>query len=236
MAKKEKKDDSLRNNDDSLKELYERQKNEIIRRKLDTKEIERYSVVKVVNNGRKNNYGNLKEKENSDSVVKVKVEVKDKTCNSFKEEIDERLKLIDRIENNSLIELAKKIEILNLPTEKKEIKRDITVLNTTDLSDNEKTDRYISNTICHRCKGYAHTKKQCDRHNKIVKQISKLEFEKEITNKLMKIFNISQKEIDQVKKELKSTNPLKINKRKRKQKDIIMKLIENLPNHYKDKK
>ena len=97
MAKKEKKDDSLRNNDDSLKELYERQKNEIIRRKLDTKEIERYSVVKVVNNGRKNNYGNLKEKENSDSVVKVKVEVKDKTCNSFKEEIDERLKTKDEI-------------------------------------------------------------------------------------------------------------------------------------------
>ena len=174
MAKKEKKDDSLRNNDDSLKELYERQKNEIIRRKLDTKEIERYSVVKVVNNGRKNNYGNLKEKENSDSVVKVKVEVKDKTCNSFKEEIDERLKLIDRIENNSLIELAKKIEILNLPTEKKEIKRDITVLNTTELSDNEKTDKHVDNTICHKCKGYGHTKKQYDRHTKIVKQISKL--------------------------------------------------------------
>ena len=54
----------------------------------------------------------------------------------------------------------------------------------------------------------------------------------------MEIFNVKQKEIDQVKKkeELKSTNPLKINKRKRKQKDIIMKLIENLPNHLKDKK
>ena len=52
----------------------------------------------------------------------------------------------------------------------------------------------------------------------------------------MKIFNVSQKEIDQVKTELKSTNPLKINKRKRKQKDIIIKLIENLPNHHKDKK
>ena len=37
------------------------------------------------------------------------------------------------------------------------------------------------------------------------------------------------------KEEVKSTNPLKINKRKRKQKDIIMKLIENLPNHHKDK-
>ena len=42
---------------------------------------------------------------------------------------------------------------------------------------------------------------------------------------------------DQVKKktELKSTNPLKVNKRKRKQKDIIMKLIGNLPNHLKNK-
>ena len=43
---------------------------------------------------------------------------------------------------------------------------------------------------------------------------------------------------DQVKnkKELKLTNPLKINKRKRKKEDIIMKLIDNLPNHLKDKK
>ena len=54
----------------------------------------------------------------------------------------------------------------------------------------------------------------------------------------MEIFNAKQKEIDQVmkKEELKSTNPLKINKRKRKQKEIIMKLIDNLPNHLKDKK
>ena len=51
------------------------------------------------------------------------------------------------------------------------------------------------------------------------------------------MFDVKQKEIDQVKKEeLISTNPLKVNKRKRKQKDIIMKLIENLPNHLKDKK
>ena len=52
------------------------------------------------------------------------------------------------------------------------------------------------------------------------------------------MFNVKQKEIDQVmkKEELKSTNPLKVNKRKRKQKDIIMKLIDNLPNHLKDKK
>ena len=51
------------------------------------------------------------------------------------------------------------------------------------------------------------------------------------------MFDVKQKEIDQVKKkeELKSTNLLKVNKRKRKQKDIIMKLIDNLPNHSKDK-
>ena len=54
----------------------------------------------------------------------------------------------------------------------------------------------------------------------------------------MEMFDVKQKEIDQVtkKEELKSTNPLKVNKRKRKQKDIIMKLIDNLPNHLKDKK
>ena len=54
----------------------------------------------------------------------------------------------------------------------------------------------------------------------------------------MEMFDVKQKEIDQGKnkEELKSTNPLKVNKRKRKQKDIIMKLIDNLPNHLKDKK
>ena len=52
----------------------------------------------------------------------------------------------------------------------------------------------------------------------------------------MEIFNVKQKEIDQIKKELKSINPHKINKRKGKQKMIIMKLIGNLPNHLKDKK
>ena len=118
MIKKEKKDDSPRNNDDSLKELYERQNNEIIRRKIDTKEIERDSE-KVVNNGRKNNYGNSKEKANSDSVVKAKEGIvkevlnrKDRKCNSFKEKIDERLELIERsiidTQNDSLTELTKK--------------------------------------------------------------------------------------------------------------------------------
>ena len=63
-------------------------------------------------------------------------------------------------------------------------------------------------------------------------------FEKDVINELIEIFDAKQKEINQVKKkeELKSTNPLKVNKRKRKQKDIIMKLIDNLPNHLKDKK
>ena len=117
------------------------------------------------------------------------------------------------------------------------MKKDITVLEITDLSDNEKLDSHIRNIVCHKCKEYGHTKKQCDRHNKNVKRISKLEFEKDIINELMEIFDVKQKEIDQVKKkeELKSTNPLKVNKRKRKQRDIIMKLIENLPNHLKDK-
>ena len=71
-----------------------------------------------------------------------------------------------------------------------------------------------------------------------VKRISKLEFEKDIINELMEIFNVSQKEIDQVikKEEIRSTNPLKINKRKRKQKDIIIKLIENQLDHHKHKK
>ena len=144
---------------------------------------------------------------------------------------------MDYTRDNSLVELAKKIEILNSPIDIKQMKKDITVLEITELSDNEKPDRHIKNIICHKCKKYGHTKKQCDRHNKIVKQISKLEFEKDIINELMEICNVKQKEIDQVmeKEEAKSTNPLKINKRKRKQKDIIMKLIDNLPNHLKDK-
>ena len=139
-------------------------------------------------------------------------------------------------QDNGLAQLTKKIEILNSPLDI-DRKRDIIVLNTIESSDNEKTDRHVRNTVCHKCKQYGHTKKQCDRHNKIVKQISKLEFEKDVINELMEMFDVKQKEIDQVKKneELKSTNPLKVNKRKRKQKDIIRKLIENLPNHLKDK-
>ena len=95
--------------------------------------------------------------------------------------------------NNNLAELAKKIEIFNLLLDI-DRKRNITVLNTTELSDNEKTDKHIRNTICHKCKQYGHIKKQCDRHNKIVKQISKLEFEKDIINELMEMFDVKQKE------------------------------------------
>ena len=143
-------------------------------------------------------------------------------------------------QNDSLANLIKKIEILNTPFDIDRT-RDITILNTTESSDNEKTDRHARNTICHKCKEYEHTKKQCDRHNKIIKQISKLEFEKDIITKLMGVVNVHQKEINQAKKKmelksLKSTNPLKVNKGRRKQKDIIMKLIDNLPNHLKDKK
>ena len=161
---------------------------------------------------------------------------------NLKEKIDERLKSIERsityTQNDSLAELIKKIENLNSPLEKKEIEKEVAVLDITKTSDNEKTDRHVRNTICHKCKQYGHTKKQCDRHNKIVKQINKLEFEKEVIDELMGIFKVHQKEIDQVKKkeELKSTNPLKVNKRKRKQKYIIIKLIDNIPNHLKDKK
>ena len=133
-----------------------------------------------------------------------------------------------------MIELTKKMKILNTPLEI-DRKRDIVNLNTSELSDNEKTDRHVNNIICHKCKGYVHNKKQCDRHNKNVKSISKLEFEKDMINELMEIFHVKQKEIDQVmkKEEIKSTNPLKINKRKRKQKDMIIKLIENLPDFHK---
>ena len=114
-----------------------------------------------------------------------------KKSNSLKEEIDERLKSIERsmtyTQDNGLAELIKKIEILNSPLEKKEIKRDVAVLDITKTSDNEKNDRHIRNTICHKCKEYGHTTKQCDRHNKIVKQISKLKFKKGIINELIEI-------------------------------------------------
>ena len=159
-----------------------------------------------------------KEKEDDSLVNKERTKNSPRNNDSLKEKIDERLKSIERsmiyTQDNGLAELAKKIEILNSPLDTDK-KRDITILNNID---NEKTDRHIRNTICHKCRQYVHTKKQCDRHNKIIKQISKLEFEKDVINKLMEMFDVKQKEIDQVKEkeELKSTNPLKVNKRKRK--------------------
>ena len=116
-----------------------------------------------------------KEKENDDLIKVVNKERRDssKKSNSFKEEIDERLKSIERnmdnTRDNGLVELTKNIEILNSPIEIKEMKKDIIVLKITELSDNEKADKYIRNIICHKCKEYGHTKKQCDRHNKIIK-------------------------------------------------------------------
>ena len=93
------------------------------------------------------------------------------------------------------------MKILSTPLEI-DRKRDIAVLNTNELSDNEKTNRHVSNTICDKCKGYGHTKKQCDRHNKNVKHISKLEFEKDIINELMEIFNVNQKEKEKESKKI----------------------------------
>ena len=125
-----------------------------------------------------------KEKENDGLIKVVNKEDSSKKSNSFKEEIDERLKSIERTMDytgdNSLVKLAKKIEILNSPIEIKEMKRDITVLNNTKLSNNKRTNRHIRNIICHKYKEYGHTKKQCNKHNKNVKRISKFEFEKDI--------------------------------------------------------
>ena len=121
---------------------------------------------------------------------KVEVVNKDEKWNSLKGKIDERLKSIERdiiyTQTDSLTELTKKIKILNTPLET-DRKRDIAVLNTTELSDNEKTDIHVSNTICHKCKKYGHTKKQCNRHNRNIKRISKLEFEKDVIDELMKL-------------------------------------------------
>ena len=67
---------------------------ESLRRKLGAKEKERLESREIVNKGRKNNNNDsLKEKANSDSVVKVKVEKvegvnkEDKKCNSLKKKL-----------------------------------------------------------------------------------------------------------------------------------------------------
>ena len=101
---------------------------EVIRKKLDIKgdrerERQQSTLVELVNKGWTNN--SLKKND------------------SLKKKIDERLKSIERsiiyIQNNSLAELTKKIEILNslLDIDRK---RDIIVLNTIESLDNEKNN------------------------------------------------------------------------------------------------
>ena len=131
---------------DIIKEMLEKierqndVKIEAICKKLDIREKienerQRSTLVELVNKGWTNN-----SPRNNDSL---------------KEKIDERLKSIERsmiyTQNDSLTELTKKIEILNSPLDI-DWKRDITVLNNTESSDNEKIDRHIRNTICHKCK------------------------------------------------------------------------------------
>ena len=70
---------------------------------------------------------------------------KEKENDNLKEKIDERLKSIERsmmyTQNNSLAKLTKKIKKKNLNSPLDiDRKRDITVLNTTEISDNEKID------------------------------------------------------------------------------------------------
>ena len=50
------------------------------------------------------------------------------------------------------------MKILKTPLEI-ERKRNVAVLNTIELSDNEKIDRTVRNIICHKCKKDGHTKK-----------------------------------------------------------------------------
>ena len=98
-----------------------------------------------------------KEKEDDSLVNKGRTNNIPRNNDSLKGKIDERLKSIERsmiyTQDNGLAELAKKIEILNSPLDI-DRERDITDLNTTELSNNEKTNRHIRNTICHKCKLY----------------------------------------------------------------------------------
>ena len=103
-----------------------------------------------------------KEKEDDSLVKKERTNNSPRNNDSLKEKINERLKSIEIFmtytQDNGSVELAKKVEILNSPFDI-DRERDIKVLNTTESSDNEKTDRHIRNTICHKCKQYGHTKK-----------------------------------------------------------------------------
>ena len=150
-----------------------RKNSEKLCRKIETKE----KVGKVKDMLKPKDNSTLKESLRRKPKVGEKIEqeiVNDegKNHNSLKEKIDENLESIERsiiyTQNDNLTELIKKIEILNAPLDIEKT-REITGLNTIDLLDNEKTDRYVRNTICHKCKKYGHTKKQCDKHNKNVK-------------------------------------------------------------------
>ena len=107
------------------------------------------------------------ERQNNSLVELVNIEWRNnspKENDRLKKEIDKKPKSIERSmtdtqNNNSLTKLTKRIETLNAPLERRNIERDITVLDITDSLDNEKTDRHDKNTICHKCKGYRHTKK-----------------------------------------------------------------------------
>ena len=103
---------------------------EAIRKKLDIKgdierERQRSTLVELVNKGWTNN--------------------SPKKNDSLKKKIDEKLKSIERsmiyIQNNSLAELTKKIEILISPLDI-DRKRDIIVLNTIESLDNEKNNTH----------------------------------------------------------------------------------------------
>ena len=117
------------------------------------------------------------------------MEVKDNKCNSLKEMIDERLKLIIETQNDSLTELTKKIKILNTPLQIDK-NRDITVLNTTELSNIEETDRHVSNTICHKCNKYGHhvtdyRKEEKDKKEKIKIKIKQVNLQELMTEAKM---------------------------------------------------
>ena len=90
------------------------------------------------------------ERQNNSLVELVNIEWRNnspKENDRLKKEIDKKPKSIERSmtdtqNNNSLTKLTKKIETLNAPLERRNIERDITVLDITDSLDNEKTDRH----------------------------------------------------------------------------------------------
>ena len=140
--------------------------------KVMLEKIERQKDVKIEAIRKKSDIEKDIERER-DIMRKEKESDSSKKNDILREKIDERLKSIERsmiyTQNNRLAELTKKIEVLNSPLDI-DRKRDITVLNNIELLDNEKIDRYTRNTICHKCKQNGHTKKQCDRHNKIINE------------------------------------------------------------------